>query len=1022
VTGSGDKRDRKTFLTAEALRKRRRQQRQVRRAKRGFAMLGIVALLVLGFASAGALARGTSLLDTITGGTDTSATTDTTATTAATSTDTTTTTIFGKGPRPRTQAPTTTTTSSTAAASPDQCANGSGTPQGQSCAWQNGDLNKTNSFYREGDSVPHREVITNLTNGTHELIIAYDTIASGKHAYDYLTSNNVTVSTPNPGVSGCTSFTKDTHLIPAPTQGGSGAPPDPIADRYFSICGGTITAVTAGTFSADIQQIVIDFTSTQANAVISWGGHIASDVDWGQGQGAGSINGSPYHMFLDSIDGGGGSQDRAMQADAVAPVLTPATNASSGTATVGAKVHDTATLSGNSGAASGTVAFWVCSDPSSFVSCDSGGTSVGSTPVTTSTSGGTAQSPDFTVPGAGFYCFRAEYTPDSSSPYSAGVDSNATQQSSGNGGECFSVTMLDSSTATSIEDSTDVVVTHASIGSMVHDTVTVTPKTTGPTPTGTVTFNLFSGTTSCSGTPSSSQSGVALSGGAASSTAVAVPAGGLAYQAVYSGDSTYNASTGPCEQLTGDLLDSGITTAIHDPNHDVVTVVDVGTTVHDSATVTGQDGEPTPTGTVTFSWYANGVCTGDAQATSDALPLSGGAIDATSFTQTPVPAGMYAFEATYNGDGTYNPSTSTCEPLQVNALQPTITTKPSAGGNVGVVLNDSATLANGYQPTGTITFKLYGPGNPTCSTGEGAQAAVFTQDVSVDGNDTYATTGGYKTAAAGTYRWVAVYGGDANNDSAASGCSEEQVTVTKPPVTPPPPPASTPVIDLAITKTGSPSPTTTGTNITWTMVVTNNGPDTATGVNVADPLPAGTTFVSVATTQGSCTGGALIACQLGTIADGGSVTITLVTTATTAGTDTNTATVVGNEQESNTANNTASASVVVNNPPGVFKPPKPKPPVYCAALMVSPKSLFAGRHAVLTMKVSEHRKAVAGIKVRINGAGLLIVTHATNHKGVVKRGVFPKKAGIVTFRPVAQKSCKNTRIGVIGVFTPPVTG
>ena len=90
--------------------------------------------------------------------------------------------------------------------------------------------------------------------------------------------------------------------------------------------------------------------------------------------------------------------------------------------------------------------------------------------------------------------------------------------------------------------------------------------------------------------------------------------------------------------------------------------------------------------------------------------------------------------------------------------------------------------------------------------------------------------------------------------------------------------------------------------------------------------------------------------------------------------------------------------------------------------MVHPGSLFAGRHAVLTLKVTKHSKAVAGVKVRINGAGLLVVTHATNGKGVVKRVVLPKKAGIVTFRPVAQKSCKNIRVGVIGVFTPPVTG
>jgi uncharacterized repeat protein (TIGR01451 family) len=49
-------------------------------------------------------------------------------------------------------------------------------------------------------------------------------------------------------------------------------------------------------------------------------------------------------------------------------------------------------------------------------------------------------------------------------------------------------------------------------------------------------------------------------------------------------------------------------------------------------------------------------------------------------------------------------------------------------------------------------------------------------------------------------------------------------------------------------------PVEVGNNITWTIVVTNNGPDTG-GVTISDPIPAGTTFVSVTTTQGSCAGG-----------------------------------------------------------------------------------------------------------------------------------------------------------------------
>jgi hypothetical protein len=148
------------------------------------------------------------------------------------------------------------------------------------------------------------------------------------------------------------------------------------------------------------------------------------------------------------------------------------------------------------------------------------------------------------------------------------------------------------------------------------------------------------------------------------------------------------------------------------------------------------------------------------------------------------------------------------------------------------------------------------------------------------------------------------------------------------------------------------------------------------------------------------------------------VTITLVTTANTTGTITNTATTVGNEAETNTANNTASASTLVN---GAFVPPV-KPVIYCTAVAVSPKTIFVGRTAVLTIHVAQHGKAVAGVRVRIKGSTIGGLTKPSNKKGVVSTKVNPKRAGIVTIAPVSQKSCKNPRIGVTGVFTPPVTG
>jgi hypothetical protein len=145
------------------------------------------------------------------------------------------------------------------------------------------------------------------------------------------------------------------------------------------------------------------------------------------------------------------------------------------------------------------------------------------------------------------------------------------------------------------------------------------------------------------------------------------------------------------------------------------------------------------------------------------------------------------------------------------------------------------------------------------------------------------------------------------------------------------------------------------------------------------------------------------------------VTITLVTTPTAATTVTNTGTVVGNETETNTANNTASASVVVKG----FTPPA----VFCTAVSkVAPKQLFVGRNTTLTIHVTKQGKAVKGVRVLIKGPKLNLRTKPSNSKGVIKQKVKMTKAGIVTFTPIASKRCNTKRVGVTGVFTPPVTG
>ena len=112
---------------------------------------------------------------------------------------------------------------------------------------------------------------------------------------------------------------------------------------------------------------------------------------------------------------------------------TIATAASDSTVQLGGTVTDTATLSGNDGPVSGSVKFFVCGPNPSATACTSGGTQVGgAVTVNTANNPDSATSAAFTPPAAGFYCFRAEYTPDADSQYLAGSHTNATT-------ECFKV-------------------------------------------------------------------------------------------------------------------------------------------------------------------------------------------------------------------------------------------------------------------------------------------------------------------------------------------------------------------------------------------------------------------------------------------------------------------------------------------------------------------------------------------------------------------------------------------------------
>jgi hypothetical protein len=132
---------------------------------------------------------------------------------------------------------------------------------------------------------------------------------------------------------------------------------------------------------------------------------------------------------------------------------------------------------------------------------------------------------------------------------------------------------------------------------------------------------------------------------------------------------------------------------------------------------------------------------------------------------------MYRWIATYSGDAGNHGASTSCddqaEAVVVSKAQPTLTTEvPTDSVPNGNGAGDIAHLIGGASPQGTITFRLYGPDDPHCS---GPAAFVVTQNV--QGNGTTPSPLPQPTVP-GTYRWVAVYSGDANNEGASTQCGD----------------------------------------------------------------------------------------------------------------------------------------------------------------------------------------------------------------------------------------------------------
>ncbi len=121
-----------------------------------------------------------------------------------------------------------------------------------------------------------------------------------------------------------------------------------------------------------------------------------------------------------------------------------------------------------------------------------------------------------------------------------------------------------------------------------------------------------------------------------------------------------------------------------------------------------------------------------------------------------------------------------------------------------------------------------------------------------------------------------------------------------------------PGIDLSVTLTDSPDPVAYGDDLTYTVKVKNNGDLPATGVQLADALPAGATLVSAVSDRGSCSGTATVVCVIGTLGGGEEANVTVKVKPPPTRTIDNTAAVTLNESDANPSNNSATTQTTVN--------------------------------------------------------------------------------------------------------------
>ncbi len=342
-----------------------------------------------------------------------------------------------------------------------------------------------------------------------------------------------------------------------------------------------------------------------------------------------------------------------------------------------------------------------------------------------------------------------------------------------------------------------------------------------------------------------------------------------------------------------------------------ITVTNAGPTAATGTVVS----DPTPVG-IAFLSNANGCTT--------AFPCNLGTLNAG---QSVTITSTYNVPNSYSGGSVVNTATVSSavnDPnLTDNSATATTTVVAGAGNaDVSVTKSGPSSVTLGANISYTITVTNSGPASA---------ANTFADDATPPGLTFVGNTGacsgpfpcalgtlasGQSVVITATYNVPANYSGTTISNTATVSTSSPETNTSNNSSTVATPISTASVADLSVTKTG-PGEANPNNLVDFTVIVTNNGPGTATNTVVNDPTPAGLTFIS---NSGAC--GTAYPCLLGSLLPGHVAAITSrYRVSATGGSITNTASAGSSATDPVPANSSASASMIIT--PGISCPTAP---------------------------------------------------------------------------------------------------